>query len=956
MVVRDEARALEADLRAAVAGEVRFDPGSRALYSTDGSNYRQVPIGVVVPRDVDDVVAVTETCRTHGAPILPRGAGTSLAGQCCNVAVVVDFSKHLNAVLEVDPEGRLARVQPGVVCDQLGTAAAAHGLTFGPDPATHGWCTVGGMIGNNACGVHSVMAGKTAENVEELEVLTSDGVRMRVGPTSEEELKRLAGSDGRRGEIYAGLRRIRDTYADLIRARFPHIPRRVSGYNLDQLLPENGFHVARALVGTEGTCVTVVEATVRLVSSPPARAMVVLGYPDIEAAADDTVQILSHGPIGLEGMDGRLVAAMRRKGLHSGDLRLLPDGDGWLIVEFGGESAVEAVSKARECAVAMANRARMEVYEDATVQRRVWGIRESGLGATAHVPGRPLGWEGWDDAAVPPERLGPYLRDLRPLMDRFGFDGPFYGHFGDGCIHTRVDFDLATGEGIARFRTFVDEAADLVLSYGGSLSGEHGDGQSRAELLPKMFGPELVQAFREFKSIWDPDGVMNPGKVVDPNPITSNLRLGAGFEPAKPATHFAFAEDGGSLGRAALRCVGVGKCRREEGGLMCPSYVATREERHSTRGRARLLFEMLQGGAIESGWRSHEVREALDLCLACKGCRTECPTNVDMATYKAEFLSHHYEGRLRPRSAYGMGLIHRWARLASKGSALANFLTQTPGLRSAIKRAAGMAPERQIPRFAHESFTGWFRRRLPVTTADRPRLILWPDTFTNHFEPWIARAGVEVLEAAGFRVEIPARPLCCGRPLYDFGMLDQAKKQLQEILRELGPDIDSGVPMVGLEPSCMAVFRDELPGLFPNEERAQKLSRQSFLLSELLEREGFESPRLERKALVHGHCHHRAVMGFDTEERLLEGLGLDYEVPEVGCCGMAGSFGFERREKFEVSVKVGERSLLPAVRAADADTLIVADGFSCREQIRQLAGRRALHVAEVIRMALGQRR
>jgi len=949
MLGREEARALAADLRSAVGGEVRFDPGSRALYSTDGSNYRQVPIGVVVPRDVDDVVAVTETCRAHGAPILPRGAGTSLAGQCCNVAVILDFSKHINAVLEVDPARRLARVQPGVVCDQLGTAAGAHGLTFGPDPATHGWCTVGGMIGNNACGVHSVMAGKTAENVEELEVLTSDGVRMRVGPNSEEDVDRSAGSDGRRGEIYAALRRIRDMNADLIRGRFPRIPRRVSGYNLDQLLPENGFNVARALVGTEGTCVTVVEATVRLIPSPPARAMVVLGYPDIEAAADDTIQILAQGPIGLEGMDGRLVEAMRRKGLHSGDIRLLPDGDGWLIVEFGGGSSLEAGSKARDFAAGTANRVRTEVYEDASVQRRVWGIRESGLGATAHVPGRPLGWKGWDDSAVPPDRLGPYLRDLRALMDRFGYDGPFYGHFGDGCIHTRVDFDLASSEGIMKFRTFVDEAADLVLGYGGSLSGEHGDGQSRAELLPKMFGTELVQAFREFKAIWDPSGLMNPGKVIDANPITSNLRLGAGFEPATPTTHFAFAEDGGSLGRAALRCVGVGKCRREEGGLMCPSYVATREERHSTRGRARLLFEMLQGGAIASGWRSEEVRESLDLCLACKGCRTECPTNVDMATYKAEFLSHYYKGRLRPRSAYGMGLIHRWARLASKTPSLANFFTQTSGLRVGVKRAAGIAPQRQIPRLANESFTKWFRRREALGGS---RVILWPDTFTNHFEPWIARAGVEVLEAAGFRVEIPRRRLCCGRPMYDFGMLDRAKSQLHEILRELGPEIDSGVPMVGLEPSCVAVFRDELPGLFPNEERAQKLSRQTFILSEFLESNGFEPPKLERKALVHAHCHHRAVMGFDSEERLLERLGLDYEIPEFGCCGMAGSFGFERGEHYDVSLKIGERALLPAVRAADADTLIVADGFSCREQIRQLTGRKALHAAELIHLAL----
>jgi FAD/FMN-containing dehydrogenase/Fe-S oxidoreductase len=961
-----ETAALAAELARRLRGEVRFDAGSRALYATDASNYRQVPIGVVVPRDAEDVVEAVAVCRRFGAPFLSRGGGTSLAGQCCNVAVVCDFSRHLHRILELDPEGRRARVEPGVVLDDLRAAAEAHHLTFGPDPATHDHCTLGGMIGNNSCGVHSVMAGKTEENVLELEVLTYDGLRMTVGKTPDEELARRIDGGGRRGEIYARLRALRDRYAGLIRRRYPDIPRRVSGYNLPQLLPENGFDLAKALVGSEGTCVTVLAATLRLVASPPSRTLLVLGYPDVFQAGDHVPEVLRHGPVGLEGIDDRLVDAVRRKGLRAASPDLLPPGGGWLLVELGGEDRAESEARARALMSALAEGGEppaMRLVADSGEARRIWKVRESGLAATARSPGERDAWEGWEDSAVPPERVGAYLRALRALYDRYGYTGALYGHFGQGCIHTRTDFDLATAPGVAKYRAFVHEAADLVLSFGGSLSGEHGDGQSRAELLPKMFGPELVEAFREFKSIWDPEWKMNPGKVVDPYRLDENLRLGPGYRPPRLATRFRFpGDDEGSFARATLRCVGVGDCRREHHGTMCPSYRATREERHSTRGRARLLFEMLEGDSLAGGWRDEHVKEALDLCLSCKACKGECPMHVDMATYKAEFLSHYYQGRLRPRSAYAFGLVPWWARLASRAPRLANLATQTPGFARLAKAAAGMAPERRVPAFASQTFTRWFaRRRPPLAAAERQgrtRVLLWPDTFSNHFQPEVARAALEVLEAAGFEVAIPPRPLCCGRPLYDYGMLGLARRQLRKVLAALASEIAAGTPVVGLEPSCVAVFRDEMLGLLPEDEDARRLSRQTYLLSELLAERAsrWRPPELDpmrgRHAVVQTHCHQRAILGVDAEESLLQRLGLDYELLDAGCCGMAGAFGFEAGERYEVSVACGERALLPAVRRAAPETLVVADGFSCREQIAQETGRHALHLAEVLRLAL----
>ena len=954
----DESGLAEA-LRKEVRGEVCFDKGSRALYATDGSNYRQVPIGVVLPRDVDDVLAAVALCREFGAPLLCRGGGTSLAGQCCNVAVILDFSKFMAKILEIDPLHRIARVQPGVVLDNLRNAAEKHHLTFGPDPATHDRCTLGGMIGNNSCGVHSVMAGKTDENIEELEVVTYDGLRMKVGETSSNDLERVIRGGGRRGEVYSKLKGISAAYGDLVRQRFPNIPRRVSGYNLSYLLPENGFHVARALVGSEGTCVTILEATCRLVKSPPERVLLVVSYPDIYQCADHVPEIMAHKPIGLEGFDDLLVGYTRIKGINSEGLALLPEGGGWLMVEFGASTAAEAESQARGLMKSLARNAKppaMRLYTDKQQAKRVWEVRESSLGATSHVPGEPLNWEGWEDAAVAPEKLGGYLRDLRKMFAAYGYKGSLYGHFGHGCVHTRINFDLQSKDGIAKFRKFMEEAADLVVGYGGSISGEHGDGQSRGELLPKMFGPELMQAFRDFKSAWDPEWKMNPGKLIEPYKLDENLRLGAAYSPWEPETHFQFAADHGSLAEATLRCVGVGKCRREEGGVMCPSYRATREEKHSTRGRAHLLWEMTQGEVIRDGWRSEEVKQSLDLCLACKGCKSDCPVGVDVATYKAEFLSHYHQGRLRPLSAYAFGNIDLWARLASNAPGLVNLGTQLPFLREIAKLVAGVPLQRTIPAFAPQTFKTWFRRR--GRNVQGPRVLLWPDTFNNYFLPATAKSAVDVLEAAGFQVIVPQANLCCGRPLYDFGMLDRAEELLLQILDELSPEIEAGIPLVGLEPSCVSVFRDELLNLFPDDVRARTLSKQTFLLSEFLESESRENhagrltvPRLERKALLHGHCHHKSIMKMTAEESVLKRLGVEFQSPAPGCCGMAGSFGFER-DKYDISMAIGELELLPAVRKAPADWLIIADGFSCREQVAQGSDRRALHLAEVIQMAL----
>ncbi|MGH9254616.1 MAG: FAD-binding and (Fe-S)-binding domain-containing protein [Vicinamibacterales bacterium] len=955
---------LERELTRAVAGEVRFDRGSRALYASDGSNYRQVPIGLVVPRDDSDVVAAMELCRKYAAPLLPRGAGTSLAGQCCNVAVVLDFSKYMNRILELDPGNRFARVQPGVVLDTLRGRAEQHALTFGPDPSTHSRCTLGGMIGNNSCGTHSLLAGKTVDNIDTLRIVLYDGTPLTVGRTSDEEVEAIVRAGGRRGDIYARLRSIRDRYATLIRERYPDIPRRVSGYNLDQLLPEHGFNVAGALIGSEGTCAVVLEARAKLIPSPQHRSLVGLGYRDTYLAADHVPEILELHPIGLEGFEGVMIEALRRKGAPNVDL--MPEGGGYLLVEFGADNARDADAAAGQLVDRVkrsSDAPNIRVYTKAEA-KAVWRIREAGPRAAISAPGAPPRYEGWDDSAVPPQHLGGYLRDLRTLLNEYGYQAVYYGHFGHACIHMQISFDLRSEPGIRAYGEFVERAADLVVRYGGSISGEHGDGQSRGALLPKMFGPELMQGLREFKAVWDPGNRLNPGKLIDAYPPTENLRLGADYKPDDPRTHFRFPDDNGSFAQASLRCIGVGECRKHDSGTMCPSYMATLEEEHSTRGRARMLFEVLQGEVVADTWNNEYVKRSLDLCLSCKACKSECPANVDLATYRSEFLSHYYETHARPLEAYAFGLIDRWARLGSLFPRLANAAARAPGLAAGMRRALHLAAERELPRFANATFTHWARRNGLPLVGGRPRVatspppagrdvILWADTFNNYFHPETAVAAYDVMGAAGFRVSIPRGHLCCGRPLYDFGMLTRAKAYLRRIMDGLGDEIDSGCPIVVLEPSCASVFRDELRNLFPDNPRAERLRRQTFVLSEFLARHAPDyAPPLPRKVLLHGHRHQKAIIKMDHEVGLLQKMGAELQVPDAGCCGMAGPFGFSA-DKIDVSKAVGERVLLPAVRQSSEDTLIVADGFSCQEQISQLTGRRAIHLAEALRIALG---
>jgi FAD/FMN-containing dehydrogenase/Fe-S oxidoreductase len=943
-----EAARLELDLHAALPGMVDFGAQARALFATDASNYRQVPIGLVTPRAIDDVVTAIAVCRKHDAPVLPRGGGTSLAGQTCNVAVVVDFSRHLTAIRSLDPAARRAVVEPGCILDSLRDAAEHHRLTFGPDPATHDHNTIGGMIGNDSCGVHSIVAGRTADNVERMTILTYDGLVLDVGPTSPDELQRLIAESGRRGEIYRRLVALRDRYAALIRQRFPHIPRRVSGFeNLDALLPRTDFNVAKALVGTEGACVTVLDATLKLIPSPPHRALAILGFADVYAAAGSVDRVLGFGPQGLEGFDDLLFAEIERSNVDKTGLSFFPDGKGWLIAEFGGDTAAEAREKAQRLCDAAGNGS---VVGDPADQLAVWTAREGALGVSAFPPGEFGAWPGWEDSAVPRKALAPYLHDLRTLFDRHGYKAALYGHFGDGLVHCRIDFDLRSEAGIANWRRFMDEAADLVVSYGGSLSGEHGDGEARAALLERMYGPELVECFREFKAIWDPGNRMNPGKAIDPFPMTANLRLGPEFELPRLDTHFAYPDDHGSFARATVRCVGVGKCRRlaPDGGVMCPSYQATLEEKHTTRGRARLLFEMVRGETISDGWQSEAVRDALSLCLACKGCKRDCPVGVDMATYKAEFHAHHYRGRLRPPEQYAMGLLPTWARIAVYAPGLANAVAALPP----VKRLAGIDPAATLPRFAKSTFRQWFANHRCAGGGER--VVLWPDTFCNHFRPQTAIAATRVLEAAGCEVVIPQRPLCCGRTLYDPGFLDRAKSLWRKTLECLADEIARGTPIVILEPACASAFKDELVNLFPDDSAARKLSGLATYFDDFVaqRRGAVAAPRRGGRALVQTHCHQHAVLGTGAQDQLLDWLDLKVERPPQGCCGMAGAFGFARATA-GLARAIGERALLPAVRAAEDETIIIASGFSCREQIERGSGRQALHLAEVLGDRLG---
>ncbi len=946
---------LKLELSRQVEGEVRFDAGTRAAYATDASNYRQVPVGVVIPRHEGDVVAALTIARENSMPILARGGGTSLAGQACNAALVLDFSKYMNRIVAIDPDARVAQVEPGLVQSHLNTALGSHRLFFAPDPSTKDRCTIGGMIGNNSCGAHSAAYGKTVDNVEALEVVLYDGTRLPLmGTMDDAKLNAAIARGGREGEVYSQLRRLRDQSADSVRAHFPKLPRRVSGYNLDELMPERGFDVARAIVGSEGTLAVIIRATIKAVPRPNAVELVMLGFDDVFVAADQTPWILEHRPEALEGFDQHLPEFARTKTMPG--VRFLPDGRAFLLVEFGGATRDEARERADRL-IADARRIRdcvgVASLSGAREQAAVWQIRESGLGSSAFIAGRPRTWPGAEDSAVPPAKLGAFLRGFDRILTRHDLQvATYYGHFGEGCVHARVNFDLASAPGIATFRNAMTEIGGLVTELGGSLSGEHGDGIARSELLPMMFRPELIDAFGDFKKIFDPGSMMNPGVIVDPHALDSHLKLGASYRPREIATHFDFSGEGGLAG-AALKCVGIGKCRKTEAGTMCPSYMATREEIHSTRGRARILFEALTTDLLPDGFADSALKDALDLCLSCKGCKRECPSSIDMAAYRAEFFSHYYRSHRRPLSSAFFGMLHEVSGLASYVPSIANAISHAPIVASIAKNALGIHPARDLPRFARRTFRTWFERRAAPGAGGR-EVVLFPDTFNNFFEPHIGVAAVEVLERAGFRVILPPRDLCCGRPLYDQGMLTRAKRRLVDAMNVLDPFVAAGISIVGLEPSCILTFRDELPSFFPGQKRATDLASHSFMLDEFIAREApdFAPPEFKRSVIVQGHCHQKALAGIDHEVSLLSRApGLKLEVLDAGCCGMAGAFGYAR-EHFEVSKAIGARGLIPAIEQAPPETIIVADGFSCRSQIRHFCPtRRPMHLAEVLNLA-----
>ena len=970
-------RALRAALGEHGADRVEFGEATRAVYATDSSNYRQVPIGVVFPGSAEEVAAALAVCAEHDVPVLGRGAGTSLAGQACNAAVVFDFSRRMNKILEIDPEARTARVQPGVVLDDLRRAAEAYGLTFGPDPATHAWCTLGGMIGNNSCGIHALYAGKTVDNILRLRVACYGGGEYEFGEYDDAAYAALVRSDAPESAILGSLREIGRRNADLIRERYPDIPRRVSGYNLDQLLPDHPLNVARLLVGTESTCALVTEAVVSLAPSPAHRRLLILAYPSVFEAADAVPSVLAaplpHPLLGLEGFDVTLLRQMRTHRLNAEHLRLVPGIDealsrnsgGWLLAEVGGSTQPEADAAAHALIASLPAQVEHRLLVEPAEQRGAWAIRESGLGATALREDGGHNVEGWEDGAVPPERLGEYLRGISKLWDEYGYAGAWYGHFGQGCVHTRNNFDLHTKAGIQTYRAYVERAADLVVALGGSLSGEHGDGQARGELLERMYGPELVDAFRQVKAVFDPRGRMNPGKVVDPFPLDTNLRFGPDYVLAKPTVggFFALAEDSGSLQHAAERCVGVGRCRRDDTGVMCPSYRATRDEKHSTRGRAKLLVELFQGEVTRRTWRNKEVREALDLCLACKGCAVDCPTHVDMATYKAEFLAHHYRRRLRPRAMYALALTPWIVRFGARTPKLANATLQAPGLSKLIRRLAGVTTYRPAPAIANRTLRRT-RRRTPL--PDVPSMVLWPDTFTDAYRPELGEGWLRIFESVGERVALPSAWACCGRPLYDAGMLKLAQRTLRGLLDTLDEYLAQDIPVVVPEPSCLAAFRDELPALLPADPRAAKLASLARSPAEhLLALDPADLASLAPAApndapapriVVHPHCHARAAKSADADRRLLERLGYAVDVLDAGCCGLAGSFGFRAAHE-PLSRRIGEEQWLPAIASAlwsgesGGRVELVIDGFSCATQYAHLAhptAPRPLTLAELI--------
>ncbi|MFC6150280.1 MULTISPECIES: FAD-binding and (Fe-S)-binding domain-containing protein [Mumia] len=959
-VVADVGRDVAAALRRAGVGDVDDSTLARALYSTDASLYRVVPQVVVRPRSVEEVLATVGVSRASGVPLTSRGAGTSIAGNAVGPGIVVDFTRHLNKVVGIDVDARRARVQPGTVHATLQREAAARGLRYGPDPSTHTRCTVGGMIGNNACGSRALAYGRSADTVAALDVVTIAGERLDLVRPARGSASTLPASP-----TLDALRAVVDADLATVRTEFGTFGRQVSGYSMEHLLPENGFDVATFLAGTEGTLAVMLEAEVDLVTDPPYRVLLLLGYPTMADAADDVMAILPHGPTACEGLDARIVDVVRaQRGASS--VPELPAGAGWMFVELAGDSLAELESRAAAVSADVGTRS-TRLVTDAAEQAVLWRIREEGAGLAARSLSRPA-YAGWEDTAVPPERLGTYLREFEALLRQYDLDGVPYGHFGDGCVHVRIDFPFAQDDGARVFRDFLRDAAVLVAGHGGSLSGEHGDGRARSELLPLMYSQEAISLFGRVKAVLDPDDLLNPGVLVDPAPLDADLR-GTGVGRVRDRLALRLLHDDGDLGAAVHRCTGVGKCIADNtgaGGVMCPSFQATREEKDSTRGRARVLQEMVDGRLVGKGWKDPAVHDALDLCLSCKGCARDCPTGIDMATYKAEALHQTYKGRLRPRNHYALGMLPRWARLSAPIARVANLALRIPGLRQVALWLAGVDARRSIPAFATTTLRRWSRSAGTATrTRDagmhalgradgRPDVLIWADSFTNYFQTAPGQAAVRVLEAAGYRVRLLDESVCCGLTWISTGQLDGARRNVERTVAALHPYVAAGIPVVGLEPSCLTALRTDAVEL-TDDPRAAEVAAGVHTLAELLARtEGWEPPDLRGVTLVaQPHCHQASMLGWQADAALLERAGAT--VTRVGgCCGLAGNFGVEKGH-YEVSVKVAEHQLLPAVRTAPEGAIVLADGFSCRTQLDDLADVQALHLAELLdRQARGR--
>lgn len=910
---------------------------ARSLYSTDASLYRVIPQAVVRPRDTSEVMAVIDTCRQAGIPLTTRGAGTSIAGNAVGEGVVMDLSKHLNRIIDIDTEARQATVQPGIVHAALQRRLAGSGLRFGPDPSTHTRCTIGGMIGNNACGNRALSYGRAADTIAGLKLATIGGERLDLGRGAESKPATLDRLDGL---VRADL--------ETIRTEFGTFGRQVSGYSMEHLLPENRFDAAAFIAGTEGTLGVILEATVDLVADEPQRQLVVLGYASMAEAADAVNAVLEFSPITCEGISRRIADVFGTTGKPVPEL---PRGEGFLFVELAGDDAGEIDHRAGQLIAASGALGHRHVSEPVE-QAALWRIREEGAGLAARAFDRPC-LSGWEDAAVPPARLGEYMREFEALMDAHQLHGAPYGHFGDGCVHVRIDFPMDEPDGTAGFRRFLTEAADLVAGFGGSMSGEHGDGRARSELLPAMYSPQALKLFAGVKDVFDPDNLLNPGVLVDPAPFDADLR-GSGHDWIRRMdsgrTGLRLADDPGGLGTAVHRCTGVGKCRADNtasGGVMCPSYLATGDEKDSTRGRARVLQEMIDGRLVDGGFASPQVHEALDLCLSCKGCLSDCPTGVDMASYKAIVLDETYRGKLRPRAHYILGRLPFWARLASPFARLANAVMRVPGIVHIARWLAGVDQRRSLPAFAPTRFGRLTAGRTTVAPAGDNRVLLWVDSFTEYFSTGPGMAMIQVLESAGYTVETLAKPQCCGLTWITTGQLDHARTLVRSTVEALYPYAEAGVPIIGVEPSCTAVMRSDATELL-DDPRAESVAGAVTTLAELLERTpNWQAPDLSgTNIVVQPHCHHHAVMGFEADASLLQRTGAGI-TRLGGCCGLAGNFGVEKGH-YDVSVKVAEHDLLPAVQSMPPGSIVLADGFSCRTQLDDLAGTDAVSLAELL--------